>query len=108
MPDAEEIRLGTNPNNPDTDGDGYSDGVELNAGSDPKDPHSVPEGLSIYTAVELELITLSGKQYQLETSVDLDTWTSYEGVFTGTGGKTSKLISIKDKQFTYWRLKMMP
>ncbi|NBP29479.1 MAG: hypothetical protein EBV23_07855, partial [Flavobacteriia bacterium] len=30
--------LGTNPNNPDTDGDGYSDGQEVTLGSSPFDP----------------------------------------------------------------------
>jgi thrombospondin type 3 repeat protein len=29
LTDAEEIALGTDPNNPDTDGDGFSDGVEV-------------------------------------------------------------------------------
>lgn len=31
----EEARLGTDPNNPDTDGDGYKDGDEISAGFDP-------------------------------------------------------------------------
>ncbi len=30
LPDAVEILLGTNPNNPDTDGDTFSDGDEVN------------------------------------------------------------------------------
>ena len=35
----DEINIyGTDPNNPDTDGDGYNDGDEINAGSDPLDP----------------------------------------------------------------------
>lgn len=34
----------TDPHNPDTDGDGYNDGEEVAAGSDPLDPNSVPEG----------------------------------------------------------------
>jgi hypothetical protein len=108
LSDADEISLGTDPHNPDTDGDGYSDGVEVNAGSDPKEPNSMPEGLSIYTAIELELITLPGNQYQLETSADLKVWTPYGSVFTGTGAKASQLISVKDNHYAYWRLKMMP
>jgi len=33
---------GTDPNNPDTDGDGYNDGVEVEAGTDPTNPASFP------------------------------------------------------------------
>lgn len=43
IPDAEEIKLGTDPNNPDTDGDGYWDGIELIAGTDPKNADSFPQ-----------------------------------------------------------------
>ena len=65
LTDDEEQQLGTDPNNPDTDGDGlndgdevnvyntnptlvdtdgdgYSDGIEVNAGTDPLDPTSYP------------------------------------------------------------------
>ncbi|MDO8480575.1 MAG: hypothetical protein Q7S65_02030, partial [Nanoarchaeota archaeon] len=35
-----------NPKNPDTDGDGFTDGDEVSQGSDPTDPSSVPEGAS--------------------------------------------------------------
>jgi hypothetical protein len=59
-------------------------------------------------AVELDLVTLQGRQYQLETSVDLKTWAPFQDVFTGTGAGTSQLISAKDKQYSYWRLKMLP
>ena len=39
---AEVVIHFTDPNNADTDNDGYSDGVELTAGSDPKDKTIVP------------------------------------------------------------------
>ncbi|MFZ6028512.1 MAG: hypothetical protein ACOYYS_12420 [Chloroflexota bacterium] len=38
-----EYGLGTNPINPDTDGDGYSDGQEAGAGTDPLDPGDYPD-----------------------------------------------------------------
>ncbi len=40
LTDGEELELGTDPNNPDTDGDGSSDGAEVAVGSDPLDPGS--------------------------------------------------------------------
>jgi len=38
LADQEEQAIGTDPTNPDTDGDGYSDGVEVNSGYDPLVP----------------------------------------------------------------------
>lgn len=38
LTNSEEALYGTNPNNPDTDGDGYSDGVEVKSGYDPLKP----------------------------------------------------------------------
>ena len=37
-----EYHLGTDPANPDTDGDGHDDGTEVELGSDPLDPDSRP------------------------------------------------------------------
>lgn len=42
IPDADELRLGTNPFDADTDHDGYPDGLEIALGSDPLDPNSTP------------------------------------------------------------------
>ena len=43
LTDSEEVRqYGTNPRDPDSDGDGVRDGIEVAAGSDPRDPRSVP------------------------------------------------------------------
>src|SRR6266704_2992979 len=38
LTNAEEKLYGTNPNSSDTDGDGYSDGVEVKSGYDPTKP----------------------------------------------------------------------
>ncbi len=35
LSDEEEVRIGTDPNNPDTDGDGYLDGLEVKSGYSP-------------------------------------------------------------------------
>ncbi len=43
LSDAEESQHGTDPNNPDTDGDGYQDGAEVHQhASDPKNQWSHP------------------------------------------------------------------
>ncbi|MEA2583080.1 MAG: hypothetical protein QOF33_1165 [Thermomicrobiales bacterium] len=47
LPDANEVKQhGTDPKNPDTDNDGHNDHDEVNADTDPKDPASVPGGVS--------------------------------------------------------------
>ena len=37
------MNRGTDPTNPDSDGDGASDGYEIQKGTDPLDPESVPD-----------------------------------------------------------------
>jgi hypothetical protein len=44
--DPEELRPGTDPKDPDTDGDGLSDGEELRYGTDPKAADTDRDGLS--------------------------------------------------------------
>ncbi|WP_306466064.1 adventurous gliding motility protein AgmC [Corallococcus exiguus] len=46
LTDAEEILVGTDPNNPDTDGDGIPDGIEVKVGgTDPLDSDSDDDGI---------------------------------------------------------------
>ncbi|WP_233595405.1 Ig-like domain-containing protein [Corallococcus sp. CA031C] len=46
LPDVEEAIIGTDPNNPDTDGDGIPDGVEVKVGgTDPLDDDSDDDGI---------------------------------------------------------------
>ena len=46
LSDGDEIKLGTDPFNPDTDGDGLNDGDEINFGADPLNPDTNGDGLS--------------------------------------------------------------
>src|SRR5690606_27642399 len=38
---------GSNPNDPDSDDDGWRDGIEVTAGSNPRDPNSTPGGVRL-------------------------------------------------------------
>ncbi len=51
LTDHQELTHRTNPCVADTDGDGYSDLVEVVAGSDPLDPHSTPPAGNIYVTL---------------------------------------------------------
>ena len=52
---------GTDPNNPDTDGDSYNDGDEVEAGTDPTDPLSFPgSGTGVPAVSILGLAALAG------------------------------------------------
>jgi YD repeat-containing protein len=44
---GDELLYGTDPFNPDSDGDSYLDGIEVTAGSDPLDPASTPYTLGL-------------------------------------------------------------
>jgi len=41
------------PNNADTDGDGYSDSHEIDWGSDPTDPNSVPDDVDMDVLLDI-------------------------------------------------------
>jgi hypothetical protein len=46
LTDADELRLGTDPNNADSDGDGLSDGLEVGLGTNPLSADTDDDGLS--------------------------------------------------------------
>lgn len=95
---------GTNPNSADSDGDGFSDGVEVEAGFNPNLSDSTPAGVTtIATAVEVKFYAAPGVNYRIEASNDLSTWTTIEASIAGTGRRLSRLYSIEDKPFRYFR-----
>ena len=49
-----------NPNNPDTDNDGYTDNVEIDAGTDPCDPNSYPSSWIPLIVVLLGVLSIIG------------------------------------------------
>ena len=55
----------TNPNLADTDGDGYSDGIEVQNGSDPLNKSNIPELIEASIAIKLTFGTNTGHRYRL-------------------------------------------
>ncbi len=47
LSDGYEVSIGTNPRDPDTDHDGLGDGYELAIGTNPRDPDSDGDGLTM-------------------------------------------------------------
>lgn len=59
--------------------------------------------LGIYTAVELEIPTKMGKQYQVMSSPDLVTWSNYEAPIPGTGQTLYRLYSTRDANCRFYK-----
>ena len=58
LSDEEELLLGTMVLNPDTDGDGFDDGTEVLAGSDPLSASSTPDSVNVPFLPTLGLLLL--------------------------------------------------
>ena len=100
----ELVVYGTNPALKDTDGDGFEDGYEVNAGYSPTSTTSSPDDqLVIYTAVEVRFGAGLGKTYRVESSTDLKAWTPVEEHIAGTGGTITKFYSIREIPKRYFR-----
>ena len=98
----------TNPLLADSDGDGLPDGVELLEGFDPLVGTEAADGsLTVHTAIELEFFTLKSQNYVLQSSTDLKTWKDETSTFQGKGGFYSLLASTREKQNSFWRLKVV-
>ena len=53
----EATKLGTDPKNPDTDGDGFMDGEENTEGTDPKNPDSDGDGIKDGDEITKQVLT---------------------------------------------------
>jgi hypothetical protein len=127
LPDWKELSIGTDPQNPDTDGDGLADGAEVNTyhsnplvrdtdgdgfddgfevatGFSPTDPASTPDTISsIRTAVEYRFNAANGISYRIEASTDLTTWFTIETGIIGSGSVITRLYSIEGQPRRYLR-----
>ena len=98
----ELVVLNTNPNNPDSDGDGYNDGQEQSEGTDPNDAASLPnpnpitlrikklnvQGLVIFAYWTGE----AGKSYRLEYSADFQNWNILDSGIVSEGVEQSRFL----------------
>ena len=86
---------GTDPNNPDTDGDGWLDGDEVSLGTSPVDntdapPFKLNASITMLEGGKIDQFTLSfpassNSTYSVEASSDLKTWVTLEAGIAGSG-----------------------
>lgn len=94
----------TDPAKWDTDDDGFGDGYEVQSGFSPTSGASSPDTrLATYTAVEVEFGAGLGKTYRVESSTDLQHWTTVESGIPGTGGTVTRFYSIRAIPKRYFR-----
>ena len=101
IPDQEELENGTNPTLADSDQDGQDDYFEtfltetnpLSASSTFQPDISVGQGI-----VQVTFPSLLKRLYEVETSVDLETWITAPGL-TGTGKDMTFSLSAKNSKF---------
>lgn len=102
-----EFGYPTDPSKSDSDGDGFPDKEEIDAGANPLDPLSTPK-LKIYHAVEIEFPTVNGTRYQVEQSSDAKLWNPFGDIIIGDGNLYSRLYSIKGTGAVFYRVKELP
>ncbi len=112
---AEQNQHGTNPNNPDTDGDGFDDGFEVENGFDPNNDASPPEGqptLEPYPdglpdEIVFSFFAASGVTYRIESSTTLGVWELVEEV-AGEGGLVERVFDTSSPTRRFLRIISTP
>ena len=90
--------------NPDKDGDGFDDTVEVALGFDPANPASTPESKTdILTAVEFSFWAAKNQKYKIEQSADLQKWNVIEENVFGRGGEITRLYSLTGQPKQHFR-----
>jgi len=95
--EADEQAAMTNPASDDSDGDLFTDFDEVQFGSDPNSPASLPVTEELMTALEYQFSTLPGYAYQVQYSGDLETWEDLGEPVEGDGATHSVLISFEGR-----------
>lgn len=106
LSDGDEVLVyRTNPLSKDSDGDGYADALELAQGTDPTSNLSIPGARTqISKALEIEVDTKVGENYQVQLKEVGGNWTNYGTRFAGNGQTQTFLISLKSSVRPEWRV----
>ena len=97
LPYADEIRLGTDPNDPDSDNDGLKDGEEVNLGLPPDDPDADKDGIP--DGLDMDPFNLTPTPTSTPTPSHTPTWTptvtpSHTPTWTPTAEETFPEIAF--------------
>jgi hypothetical protein len=102
----EVIVHGTDPDDADSDDDGFSDGFEVETGYSPLSSASSPDAVSgIETAVKYWFNAASGVSYRIEYSTDLNDWFILEDDILGAGGEIVRYYDTVGTQKRFYRAK---
>lgn len=128
LSDAQEVSVGSNPNDRDTDkdgvedglevntyqsnpllkdsdSDGYEDGFEISTGFSPTSASSTPQAVSvIYPAVEFVFSADVGVTYHIQQSIDLQNWVTIESNIVGQGRVETRFYPTKNQPKRYFRV----
>ena len=105
LSDGEEVNTHhSNPNVVDTDADGFDDGFEVSTGFSPTSGSSTPDAFSaIRTAIEYRFSGARGVSYRIEASTDFVNWSIIEANIAGEGGPITRFYSTESQPRRYFR-----
>jgi len=109
IPDGYEVTNGLDPNEDDagadSDGDGVSNRLEFLYGTRADDSDAFPIFMAeVHSAIELEWPSVDGAFYQIQESMELETWQDLGDPIPGDGSKQGVFISIKGESKKFYRV----
>ncbi|WP_309384694.1 hypothetical protein [Cerasicoccus frondis] len=98
LTESQEHRLGTSPVSQDSDNDLFDDLKEVNFGSDPNDPRSLPITQELDVVLEYRFVTQVGYIYQVQYAVDGEYWEDVDSPVVGDGEVQTVIISLEGRE----------